>query len=395
MKNYWLDALSPLVFRSGKPFGAQSDTQDIVFPLPSAAAGLVRSSVMAQQAYAWQQEQNGRAHLSDGDAEQLKQIVADGLFLGRMGQDGKVTVLVPKPADALYLKAPDGEQTELLRLSPRPMAKNTGCDLPDGLLPVQMPTEKEEIAGKPQSGAQFWAWSDFMRWQRGETLDFASVNKNGASDLPKETRTHTAVDVESGAAKDSQLFQTTAYDFGNKATEHHQGWENWHYGWLIRTEAELQDDLVRFGGEGRLSRLSRLPEDVLAENAGVQSLSAAAAPKGWRMTLLTPAIFAKGWESAWMRGDAPVPHTQNLRVKLRAAALERWQAVSGWDLHQHRPKAMRKAVPAGSVYWLEYVSGDWQALQNLPYQAVSDHEQDRRDGFGTAVFAPWTPPEAQ
>ncbi len=44
MNSYFLDALAPLVFRSGKPFGAQSDTDDIQFPLPSAAAGLVRKS---------------------------------------------------------------------------------------------------------------------------------------------------------------------------------------------------------------------------------------------------------------------------------------------------------------------------------------------------------------
>ena len=31
---HFLDALAPLVFRSGKPFGAQSDTDDIQFPLP-------------------------------------------------------------------------------------------------------------------------------------------------------------------------------------------------------------------------------------------------------------------------------------------------------------------------------------------------------------------------
>lgn len=46
MNSYFLDALAPLVFRSGKPFGSQSDTDDIQFPLPSAAAGLVRTQIM-------------------------------------------------------------------------------------------------------------------------------------------------------------------------------------------------------------------------------------------------------------------------------------------------------------------------------------------------------------
>ncbi len=46
MNSYFLDASAPLVFRSGKPFGAQSDIDDIQFSLPSAAAGLVRAQVM-------------------------------------------------------------------------------------------------------------------------------------------------------------------------------------------------------------------------------------------------------------------------------------------------------------------------------------------------------------
>lgn len=53
MNSYFLDALAPLVFRSGKPFGAQSDTDDIQFPLPSAAAGLVRTQIMGQSGCNW------------------------------------------------------------------------------------------------------------------------------------------------------------------------------------------------------------------------------------------------------------------------------------------------------------------------------------------------------
>ncbi|HHK5603868.1 TPA: hypothetical protein ACQUJM_000121 [Neisseria polysaccharea] len=46
MNSYFLDTSAPLVFRSSKPFGAQSDIDDIQFSLPSAAAGLVRAQVM-------------------------------------------------------------------------------------------------------------------------------------------------------------------------------------------------------------------------------------------------------------------------------------------------------------------------------------------------------------
>lgn len=73
MQFYWIDALSPLVFRSGKPFGAQSDTEDIIFPLPSAAAGLIRT--------VWAQQQHGfDGHFND---EVLRQKSVNGLFLAK------------------------------------------------------------------------------------------------------------------------------------------------------------------------------------------------------------------------------------------------------------------------------------------------------------------------
>ena len=84
MNSYFLDALAPLVFRSGKPFGAQSDTDDIQFPLPSAAAGLVRTQIMRQNGCDWDgKTQGNRAKLSDVQVDELRQIVVQGAFLAK------------------------------------------------------------------------------------------------------------------------------------------------------------------------------------------------------------------------------------------------------------------------------------------------------------------------
>ena len=84
MNSYFLDALAPLVFRSGKPFGAQSDTDDIQFPLPSAAAGLVRTQIMRQNGCDWDgKAQGNRAKLSDAQVDELRQIAVQGTFLAK------------------------------------------------------------------------------------------------------------------------------------------------------------------------------------------------------------------------------------------------------------------------------------------------------------------------
>jgi CRISPR-associated protein Cmr3 len=81
-----------------------------------------------------------------------------------------------------------------------------------------------------------------------------------------------------------------------------------------------------------------------------------------------------------------------LRLKLVSACTDRWKPISGWSLEKvsRGPKAIRRLVPAGSVYFFEVLSGDAGDLaKNLWLRSVSDEDQDRRDGFGLAVWGLW------
>lgn len=382
MNYYIIDALSPLVFRSGKPFGAQSDTDDIMFPLPSAAAGLIRT-VSAQQ-------QDGFS--GSYDVAALQNIAVNGLFLAKLDDSGSLKqVFVPKPADALYLKNKETDRVQLLRLSPQKVPEDCGSDLPHDLLPVQMASS---IKGKPQSGAAFWDLADFLAWQcDGQSLSYEDVQKNSANHLPVEVRSHVAIDRDTLAGEDGKLFQSAAYDFANTRCENHQGWHEERYGFVIAAAESLNDDLVRFGGEGRLSRLEKteVPKQLFRQPEFQQT-------NGLKLTLLSPAMFEQGWLPDCLDKDTltgTLPQT-DIRVKLRAAAIDRWQPVSGWDLAKHQPKAMRKAVAAGSVYWLEILENqclDAKDVAVLNYQSLCQNEQDRLDGFDLCLISAWQLPE--
>ena len=87
----------------------------------------------------------------------------------------------------------------------------------------------------------------------------------------------------------------------------------------------------------------------------------------------------------------------NLRLTLRAVASHGWQAVSGWDLAEQKPRAARKALKAGAVLWFALDNPDplsAEALRQLWTRPLSDRSQDQRDGFGLALPAAWTPPSA-
>ena len=85
-----------------------------------------------------------------------------------------------------------------------------------------------------------------------------------------------------------------------------------------------------------------------------------------------------------------------MRLRLRAAAVERWQPHSGWDLARRQPRPTRKLVPAGATYWFDVLGAcDREALAALWLTSVCDKPQDRLDGFGLALPGPWAPPTGE
>jgi CRISPR-associated protein Cmr3 len=302
--------------------------------------------------------------------------------------------LSPKPADALYYK--EGESTHIIRQTPVSPSADCACDLPSGLLLVEM---RRKVKGKPVPGPQYWPLQRLIEWGEGqsewnkaqETEFFDALEKEGQDSLDIETRIHVALDRETGASVEGQLFQTGGIDLSARR----QGcvWAKHDLVFIGRAAAELRDDLVNLGGERRLSRLHAAAENVwpappqtLAENIRRAG--------GLRLTLVTPALFSEGYRPGWLDETltGSPPGISNFRLRLRAVAVERWVPVSGWDLAARKPRATRKAVAAGAVYWFECIGEiPEDFIQQLWLRPLSDQEQDRRDGFGLTLPAPWTP----
>ena len=76
-----------------------------------------------------------------------------------------------------------------------------------------------------------------------------------------------------------------------------------------------------------------------------------------------------------------------VRLQLRAAAVGRPMALSGWDYVTRGPKATRFLAPAGSVYFFDVLDGG--DATGLHLASISDDEQDRLDGFGLVLCGEW------
>lgn len=375
MNTYLIEPLAPLVFRSGKPFGSQSAADGANFPLPSSMAGMLRTVTADQNQQAFD--------------ESLKQQAVYGPLLVRYQDEKTLEILVPKPADAMYLKNTN-DKTELVKLSPKPFADGCFSDLPNNLLPVQM---EKSLKGKPTTGAQFWTLKDLIEWQH-KTLPFETIEKNGLKSLAHEQRTHVALDDTTLASDDGRLFQTSGLDLKPALSEtaNTRQFLAHRLGFLAQTDANIKQDLVTLGGEKRLSRLIKLdkptsvqPDKELAKKVKAQ--------KGIKLTLLTPAIFKQGYLPEWIDANTltgTCPLLPTLKLTLRAVTIERWQPISGWDLAQWKPKAMRKAVTAGAVYWFAIEGNVPDNLAELLWlKPISDDAQEQRDGFGLMLPAAW------
>lgn len=398
---YLIESLAPLVFRSGKPFGEQAYHDDANFPLPSSAAGLLRALVLehGKEGFLGQPEANSkRARLSAQQEQALRNIACIGALLAKLNESGSVSILVPKPADAVFFKNTSTQETALIRLTPKAFDADCGSDLHGELLPVQM--EEDHIKGKPESGARFWSLNDLLLWQTDpKSLLVKDLENNGLKNIPVEIRTHVALNDQSFASEDGKLFQTAGLDLGfQKAAKGDDAkpglWSESRLAFVVGADFELPEGLATFGGERRLSHFKKVQQAVFpALDASLHH--AIQQQKGFKLTFLSPAIFRKGYLPEWIDEHTltgTLPHSAGVQVALKAVAVDRWLPVSGWDLQRWKPKAMRKAVAAGAVYWFEITSGTitQQDVERLWFKAITDDAQDQKDGFGLTTIAAWS-----
>ena len=365
-----LDPLAPVIVRSGRPFDDQAGPDPARFPPPSTVAGCLRT--------AWARE----GGLQFGS--HLRTLAVSGPLL--LDRDNHV--LVPKPSDAHYYGS--GHAASCIRSEPCSLDAGCGSDLPAGLMPVQL-TKRTE--GKRGRGPHWWLLSDLLNFRRGQDSALTELTKRGWSPGAGDRRTHVAINRERGVAEEGKLFQTEGLVLDDrKADDAAAGGLRL----LVRFGEPLGSALAHLGGERRLAALKPQDSSIWPSRPPSGWLQGIAESCGLCLTLLTPGIFKAGYRPGWLDekliGNPPI--APSLRLQLCAAATERWQSHSGWDLALGQPRATRKLAPAGSTYWFRILDGaNEETLEPLWLANISDDAQDRLDGFGLALPSAWSLPK--
>ncbi len=341
-------------FRDGKPSvqGEDHYLRSIFPPFPPTVFGLVRTTRLLEEGLdlgnvskTWWNGLREGLRTELGEWEGFGTLALRGPWLVRDGQ-----ILLPAPADLVLRMKEDTPEFDDPKDAPQSWTRIEAvlrllpCEAPDGSkwshpLQVMSPHElqhglwapwsrpKDERDPEPSRG-WFVTTRGMQSWMDGAAP--APNELFAARELwVDEPRTGVGLREDQRAHKDGQLF---TFGFIRLRQGVSLGFE-------LRGGSVGWNQVARFGGENRLARIEKglRLSDAFSED---QSLTGSCV-----VTLLTPAIFG---------GSAP-------DAGVRAAVVADRELVGGWDLAARHPKALRRAAPAGSVYWLDHGSPSFRS----------------------------------
>jgi CRISPR-associated protein Cmr3 len=394
-----IECRDPIQSRDGRPFGNPygDRAEPPGWPLPSIVVGSLRGAI-AKAA--------GRPFTDDVQRDLL------GIAFAGPFPASDRSLYLPAPADCVR----ERETGKIHAVIPQPMPKNAGCDWPaDGLRPVMLTGEQAPEEFKPGHVPAWWPFDRMKAWLLGQRPDQFDETFLESPRIRVDDRT--PIEPGSGLAEESLLFSMATlplshlerHGSGDPASKQPPKLQQITLagrieseGWTAEAAAKL-DRLHPLGGKSRLAHWKFEEESARRSGQGKSPWACpgdiAAALRGAgkiRMILATPAIFQDGWKPGWLRpgGGSLVgtPPGTNVRLRLVGTCTRRWGAVAGWSLmgKSRGPKPLKRMVPAGGVYFFERDGGgDPETLAECWLQPVSDNDQDRRDGFGLALWGTW------
>jgi len=380
----FIEPLDVLFLRGNKLFGDPgSHGESLVPPWPSAAAGALRSHLLAQDGTDLAAFAKGQiTHPSLGTPTAPGPFALTAFTLARQLQDGTLQTLHALPADLVVTEKdnPDHHEAGNAKAhhiqSLRPQAPHTGLHSSSGF--AQMPVLAETERRKAASGL----WLSQAGWQRylNGQLPNAEHDLVKTSELwAIDSRVGIGLNVDTRIADDGKLFTTQAVAFqpgvGFVAS--------------VRGAALPTQGSLRLGGDGRAA--SSKSVDHQAPQADLQAI----ATQGLcRVVLTTPGLFEQGWLPNGFQLEADGHHWINLhgvRARLVCGTVPRSETISGWDLANWQPKAALRAAPTGSVYWLDQLQASPEALGKLAesgfWSDACEDTQRRAEGFNRFAFA--------
>jgi CRISPR-associated protein Cmr3 len=370
MTSVFIEPLDVLVLRGNKLFGDPgSYGESFVPPWPSAAAGAIRSALLARDGDPSAFARGQWVHPALGTPSEPGPFTVTAFHLARRRGD-RIEPLFEPPADLAIER--DGDALTARRMRPTLPAGGLLSSNPLPALPMLPQTERT----KPATGWWLTAagWGCYLRGEPITARDLVASETLWRYDL----RVGVGLLPATRHVEEGKLFSVNAV-----ACKPGVGFV------ACVAGAELPvDRMLRFGGDGRSARMQIVEVDWPQPD-----FAAIARARRARLVLTTPGLFAQGWLPTGVStvDGARLFDLHGVRARLVGAVLPRAQVVSGFDLAAQRPKPALRAAPTGSVYWLEEIEATPEALRNLVetglWPAARQSDARRAEGFNRMTLA--------
>ncbi|GCF11709.1 type III-B CRISPR module-associated protein Cmr3 [Dictyobacter arantiisoli] len=367
----FIEPVDPLLFRTGRPFQAGEDNfaETLFPPTPETLQGALRSALAVQWGETRKQPLRDLNQIfQDRDLKRIIGIFNDygmlritGITLGRRDpQTRRVERLFPAPAHLEHgiFATSDGQKSrQIVRLRPEPMEAMDMTNLPPGCVPLLPDQRGLQMVEKSE------AFTEWLTPRGLETILQNDSFQDGDATCMVSTRHIYTVESRLGIGMNNDTNTTKeGYLYQMQMVRMHQD-----YGFVVDIEfgeegngtspqpvseqrsekvsalSFLKQGWMTLGGEQRAAHF-----EILASEECVSEPAMKNRHMGNFLYFATPAYFSSGWisDAAGMFPIRPI-----------AAAIPRYESIGGWKLMPGgsggQNKAMRRCIPAGSVYFFD------------------------------------------
>lgn len=368
LETRFIEPLDVLYLRGNALFGDPgSFGEAMIPPWPSVAAGALRSRMLVDDGVDMTIFGRGEInHATLGTPQQPGSFCLRTFQLAQRQPNGEIHPLFPLPADLVISESAAQGALQVSALTPTQVNSGVASSFHMPLLPVL--AEKER--SKPSTG--YWLKpSGWQRYLQGALP--SSGDLIHASELWKlDARVGVGLDTDKGSTAEGKLFSAQAIVFEPQV------------GFIVVVSGAVPPSAgtLRFGGDGRAAAVTiasmKQPQTDLALLMQVRRC---------RLILSSPGLFTEGWlpTGCTREGEHYWLNAPGIRARLVSAAVPRAEVISGWDIAAHQPKPAQRIAPTGSVYWLDELDADIEALSAWLMQGLwstrCEDEVRRAEGF--------------
>jgi CRISPR-associated protein Cmr3 len=347
-----IEPLDPLFFRDGRPFTMGEDdwTTSAFPPSPGVIYGALRSVYFSHHP--------DQLDLAQTAADPTANLRLESVYLLAGSNPGGEQPLFPFPLDIVRIKKSPKEVLNC-RLLVVSRLKEIATSYPLSCVLVSQEQGKDVQTPDNCLIDQI----TLEEYLLGERAKYEVVEMGNY--ICREPKVGIARDPSTSAAQDHKLYRILMYRLKQMC---------------IGVDYEGLDlpaeGFMRLGGESRAAYYTRLPAEPVSRQIPAEN-------KFFKLYLSTPAFFAGGWRPGWIKPTDYSGSYAGIEVQLLAAATGKPQSIGGFDVKKGKPKEMRRAVPAGSVYYFEILKGQMaDVVKAFDKQSISESRCE--EGFGIA-----------